>query len=78
MDTSGELPLLMLIEYFYVERPLGSDGFFENILIAVYNILTDVEIVVQISDGIHIKKGAFSREGCKPVPTWSLFGLSGG
>ena len=52
--TTGELPLLMLIEYFYVERPLGSDGFFENKLIAVNNILTAAEIVMLILACINI------------------------
>ena len=35
----------MILEYFYVERPLGSDGFFENSLIATNNILTSLEIL---------------------------------
>ena len=42
---TGEIPLLMILEYFYVERPLGSDGFFDNYLIATNNILTSIEIV---------------------------------
>merc|ERR1712071_22825 len=46
--TTGELPLLMLLEYFYVERPLGSDVFFENNWIAINNVLTAFEIIVLI------------------------------
>ena len=38
----------MILEYFYVERPLGSDGFFDNRLIAANNILTTLEIVMLI------------------------------
>ena len=42
----GEIPLIMLLQYFYVERPLGSDGFFDNSLIATNNIVTSFEIGV--------------------------------
>ena len=43
-SLTGEIPMLMILEYFYVERPLGSDGFFDNRLIAANNILTTLEI----------------------------------
>ena len=35
-----------VLEYFYVERPLGSDGLFGNWLIGINNILTGLEILV--------------------------------
>ena len=38
----------MILEYFYVERLLGSDGFFDNRLVAMNNILTTFEIVVLV------------------------------
>jgi hypothetical protein len=44
--VTSEIPMLMILEYFYVERPLGSDGFFDNYLIATNNILTIFEIFV--------------------------------
>ena len=36
----------MILEYFYVERPLGSDGFFDNPLIAINNVLTGLQVVM--------------------------------
>ena len=36
----------MIIEYFFVERPLGSDGFFDNTWIALNNILTAIQILL--------------------------------
>jgi hypothetical protein len=48
MLMSGEIPLLMILEYFFVERPLGSDGFFANGWIATNNILTSIHIVLLI------------------------------
>ena len=43
---TGEIPMLMILEFFYVERPLGSDGFFQNPLISINNFLTSFEIFV--------------------------------
>ena len=64
MLMSMEIPLIMILEYFYVERPLGSDGFFENKWIAWNNFLTSIEIIFLLAATIDLIADNFrERDG---------------
>jgi len=41
----GEIPMLMILEYFYIERVGGSDGFWQNPLVAANNLLTILAMI---------------------------------